>query len=205
MICLADMDNTRTVSYKIKGENSTMFVKGGKKMNQVKIGNLIKELRKEKNYTQEQLAEKLGVSQRTVSRWETGHNLPDLDILMEMADFYDVDLRELLDGERKGDKMDKEIEETVMKVAEYSNEEKNQLTRKMSVLFSIGIIVIVVYVILRYSGMADNVFYSKIAAVMLGTACGIMTIGFLFTGGYLVRIKRFRNRLVHKKHKGDSI
>lgn len=174
-------------------------------MNQVKIGNLIKELRKEKNYTQEQLAEKLGVSQRTVSRWETGHNLPDLDILMEMADFYDVDLRELLDGERKGDKMDKEIEETVMKVAEYSNEEKKQLTRKMSVLFSIGIIVIIVYVILRYSGMADNVFYSKIAAVMLGTACGIMTIGFLFTSGYLVRIKRFRNRLFHKKHKEDSI
>ena len=146
MICLADMDNTRTVSYKIKGENSTMFVKGGKKMNQVKIGNLLKELRKEKNYTQEQLADKLGVSQRTVSRWETGHNLPDLDILIEMADFYNVDLRELLNGERKGEKMDREIEETVMKVAEYSNEEKSQLTRKMSVLFSIGIVVIVVYV-----------------------------------------------------------
>lgn len=47
-----------------------------------------------------------------------------------MADYYDVDLRELLDGERKSEKMNKELEETVMKVAEYNNEEKNRLTKK---------------------------------------------------------------------------
>ena len=171
----------------------------------MRLSDKITYLRKSKSLSQEELASALGVSRQAVSRWETGHNLPDLDILMEMADFYDVDLRELLDGERKGDKMDKEIEETVIKVAEYSNEEKNQLTQKMSVLFSIGIIVIIVYVILQYSGIAENTFYSKIAAIMLGTACGIMTIGFLFTSGYLVRIKRFRNRIFHKKHKEDSI
>lgn len=50
-------------------------------MDQKKIGSFIKELRKEKNLTQEQLAEKFNVSRRTVSRWETGNNMPDLDIL----------------------------------------------------------------------------------------------------------------------------
>ena len=52
-------------------------------MNQIKISAFLKELRKEKNLTQEQLAEQLNVSGRTVSRWETGTNMPDVSILVE--------------------------------------------------------------------------------------------------------------------------
>ena len=55
-------------------------------MDQAKIGRFLSELRKEKKITQEQLAEKLGVARRTVSRWETGSNLPDIDLLMELSD-----------------------------------------------------------------------------------------------------------------------
>ncbi|MBQ9911662.1 MAG: helix-turn-helix transcriptional regulator, partial [Firmicutes bacterium] len=73
-------------------------------MDMIRMGNLLKELRKEKGLTQEQLAEQTGVARRTVSRWETGSNLPDLDILMELSDLYEVDLRELLSGERKSEK-----------------------------------------------------------------------------------------------------
>ena len=109
-------------------------------MDQIKIGNFIKALRREKGLTQEQLAERFGVARRTVSRWETGSNMPDLDILMEMSDFYAVDLRELLDGERKGEKMNKELEETVMKVADYSNDEKLKLMQSMHWLFIAGLI-----------------------------------------------------------------
>ena len=54
-------------------------------MNQKKIGLLLKELRKERNLTQEQLAEHFNISSRSVSRWETGNNLPDLDILIELS------------------------------------------------------------------------------------------------------------------------
>ena len=79
-------------------------------MNQEKIGNFLKQLRKEKNLTQEQLAEQFNVSRRTVSRWETGNNMPDLGLLIEMSDYYEVSLRELLDGERKSEKMNKELE-----------------------------------------------------------------------------------------------
>ncbi|MDO4877302.1 MAG: helix-turn-helix transcriptional regulator, partial [Oscillospiraceae bacterium] len=77
-------------------------------MDLVKIGTFLKDLRKEKNITQEELADKMGVSRRTVSRWETGSNLPDMDILIDISDFYEVDLREILDGERKDIKMDNE-------------------------------------------------------------------------------------------------
>ena len=50
-------------------------------MNQAKIGKFLAELRKENGMTQEQLAEKSNVARRTISRWETGNNMPDIDIL----------------------------------------------------------------------------------------------------------------------------
>ena len=59
-------------------------------MDTKKIGAFLKQCRKEKNLTQEQLAEKFRVSARTVSRWETGTNMPDLSILVELAEYYDV-------------------------------------------------------------------------------------------------------------------
>ena len=69
-------------------------------MDQVKIGNFLKKLRKEKGITQEQLAEILNVSGRTVSRWETGNNMPDISILVDIADYYDISIPEIISGER---------------------------------------------------------------------------------------------------------
>ena len=97
-------------------------------MDQIKIGRFLSELRKEKGLTQEQLAEKFNVARRTVSRWETGSNMPDMDILIEMSDYYAVDLREILDGGRR-DNMDKEMKETILKVSEYENEGKKRSVR----------------------------------------------------------------------------
>jgi transcriptional regulator with XRE-family HTH domain len=71
----------------------------------VPISSFLRELRKEKGMTQEQIAEQFSVSSRTVSRWENGNNMPDLDILIEISDYYEVDLREILDGERKSEDM----------------------------------------------------------------------------------------------------
>ena len=71
-------------------------------MDQKKIGVFLKELRKEKELTQEQLAEIVQVSNRTVSRWENGNNMPDLDILIELSDFYEVELREILGIKARG-------------------------------------------------------------------------------------------------------
>ena len=80
-------------------------------MDQIKIGTFLKLLRKEKNLTQEQLAEQLGVSNRTVSRWENGNNMPDISLLSEIAEFYDVSIPELIYGERKSENMREEVKE----------------------------------------------------------------------------------------------
>ena len=62
-------------------------MKGEFDMDQMKIGSFLKELRKEKGMTQEQLAEQLNISNRSVSRWETGNNLPDLSMLIILAEY----------------------------------------------------------------------------------------------------------------------
>ena len=87
-------------------------------MDTKKIGAFLKQCRKEKNLTQEQLAEVFGVSARTVSRWETGTNMPDLSMLVEIAEYYEIEMKELLDGERS-QTMNKEMKETLDKVADY--------------------------------------------------------------------------------------
>ena len=70
-------------------------------IDQIKIGAYLRELRKEKGLTQETLAEKFGVSSRSVSRWENGNTIPDLSILIELADYYAVDVLVIVEGERE--------------------------------------------------------------------------------------------------------
>lgn len=104
-------------------------------MNLEKIGFFLRELRKEKGMTQEQLSEVFGVAPRTVSRWETGRNMPDLGILIQIADYYDVDIQEILNGERKSETMDKEMKDTLLKVADYSELEKEKAIKAGSTAF----------------------------------------------------------------------
>ena len=99
-------------------------------MDQQKIGEFLKTLRKDKNLTQEELADKMNVSRRTVSRWETGSNLPDLSILVELADLYDVDMREIFNGERKNETMDKDLKETMLMAADYTDDNMKNKIRK---------------------------------------------------------------------------
>lgn len=68
-------------------------------MDNIKIGNLIYQLRKEKNMTQLQLAEKLGISDKAVSKWERGLGSPDLSIMPKLSEILGVDLEKLLTGE----------------------------------------------------------------------------------------------------------
>lgn len=164
-------------------------------MDQQKIGQFLRECRKEKGITQEQLAEMLSVTNRSVSRWENGSNLPDLDILIEMADYYDVELRELLDGERKSEKMNKELEETVLKVAEYSNEDKIKLTKRMHLLFIGGFVAAVTYMILLFTERSDNF----LGGMCLGITFGMMIVGVLMTSKYAAKIRTYKRKLLHRQ------
>jgi len=105
-------------------------------MNQKKIGAFMRSLRMERGITQENLAEQLNVAGRTVSRWETGHNMPDISLLLEIADFYQVEVSELLDGERSHTE-NNSMNQVIMKLEQYS---KNQLRRLRMIVTSLAII-----------------------------------------------------------------
>ena len=120
-------------------------------MDTKKIGAFLKQCRKEKNLTQEQLAEKFEVSARTVSRWETGINMPDLSILVQLAEYYDVEMRELLDGERS-QTMNKEMKETLDKVVVYEGWVKQKALKAGNLAFAsmfvIGVLAIIIQMLL---------------------------------------------------------
>ena len=108
-------------------------------MNQYNIGNYIVNKRKQKNYTQEQLAELLGVSNKTISKWENGRCMPDYSIIDQLCKELGISIAELLDGEDK--------EENSIRV--YDEEQVKSLLKKVNDVektykMNIGIILIVV-------------------------------------------------------------
>lgn len=159
-------------------------------MDQVKIGAFLKELRRDKGLTQEQLAEQLNVSNRTISRWETGSNMPDLSILIELADYYDVEIREILDGERKEKKMTEESKDTLQKVAEYTNAEKELLLKRAKVISIVGLLSLIAgLIMLSMETAAAAPVYMCIEGMCLGLAVGAMITMVLYTTGMLAKIK----------------
>jgi len=168
-------------------------------MDQNKVGNFIKELRKEKNLTQEQLAEHFNVARRTVSRWETGYNLPDLDILIEMSDLFCVDLREILDGERKSEKMDAEMKETVMKVAEYSNEGKKKMAKVTLVYFVVGIVSIIVNFGMRFLDLPPTFWVGFLDGTTSGLSLAAMLMGVLYVTGTIAKVQEFKLKILGRK------
>lgn len=145
-------------------------------MNQQKTGEFLKHLRKEKGLTQEQLAEHFYVSSRTVSRWETGSNMPDLDMLIELADYYDVDIREIIDGERKSENMDNETKDTLKKVAEYAAEESKKRKEKLrTMLAGSTCLMLVCYLLFgsEHKGKLNGIIPESICADIMSFAIGL--------------------------------
>ena len=145
-------------------------------MNQEKIGGFLKELRKQKGLTQQQIAEKFNVSNRTISRWENGNNMPDLDILIEISDYYEVDLREILNGERKSDNMDKEIKETVLQAVDYTNTETERYNKRVRICNGIALFLVLSYTLLKDTSFYDNPSVMAALDFMQGLAVGLLLI-----------------------------
>ena len=91
-------------------------------MNQEKIGKFIAKCRKDKKMTQQELSDKLGVTDRAVSHWENGRRLPDYSLLKPLSEALNVSINELLSGEKLRDKdIVTKADENILKISEYSN------------------------------------------------------------------------------------
>ena len=150
-------------------------------MNPKEIGAFLKQLRNEKGITQEQLAEILGVSGRTVSRWETGTNLPDLSVLVQISEYYDVEIKEILNGERKSGKMNHELKETLLKVADYNELERRRAAKAGSLSFSIMFLVCAAAIVMQM--LMDGSFSLIIGETAALSAGGAVYIFFVVKNG----------------------
>lgn len=164
-------------------------------MDQRRIGAFLRELRRGRGLTQQQIAEEFGVTVRTVSRWETGSNLPDIDLLMLLADYYEVDLKELLSGSRKDETMEDEMKETVRKVSDYKDIVQKRLTRTMRIMFVVGLIAFTAWLVMYFLGVQDTFTDGFVPGAMLGMSYGMMIVGVLYSTGVLAKIGRAKAKL----------
>ena len=173
-------------------------------MDQIKIGSFLRKLRKEREMTQSQLAEHFNVSDRTVSRWENGANMPDLSILVGLADFYDVDIREIINGERKHENMTENMKDTLEQVAEYSTAEKQRLKGKMMDCCIAAAILLFFACLLRgtngFGYIPENPCDSLIGFAT-GFALSILVLNALFLSGVLEKIGYIKKSTLVKYNK----
>ena len=168
-------------------------------MDQQKIGTFLRALRKQKGLTQEQFSEIMNVSNRSVSRWENGNNMPDLDVLIQISDYYEIELRELLDGERKSEQMSRELEETVLKAVEYTNTDTERYTKKIHWLLCTGAILWFISQIINHTGLVEIHVVSNIVNFAEGGACGMIICGIIVTSRYGQKLKNFKQRLLKRQ------
>lgn len=148
-------------------------------MDQQKIGVFLKQLRNENGFTQEMLAGRLNVSGRTVSRWENGNSLPDISMLIDIAEFYGVDVREIIEGERRP-KMDEEVKDVACLMADYAENDKHKLMRWMQNVGFAGMFLLAVTFVLLLISKSDEAIirWARIAVSIAFVIMGMIALFF---------------------------
>ena len=151
-------------------------------MDVVKIGKFIAECRKSKNITQEQLAEKLYITDRAVSKWERGLSLPDADKMLELCNILDINVNELLVGEVIDMKdYEKKTEELLLELARQEELKNKQLMTNMWVLLIVDAIFYTGILVLACSTLQEG--------FILGTIIVVSTIVALAVAFYALKLE----------------
>ena len=160
-------------------------------MQQEKMGYLLKTLRKEKGLTQEQMAEQFGVTNRTISRWENGINMPDISILVEIANYFEIGILELIEGERKQEAMITEKNEELKKIANYADEQKSIVLKNVHRTDVMGLVGCLMsgVALEAYMKVGANV-YLLLQIVFLGLAGGMLGWNIIYASGIIDMFRR---------------
>ena len=145
----------------------------------VKMGRFLSELRKNHNFTQAELGEKLGVTNKTISRWETGTYMPPVEMLEELSNMYGLSINEIMSGKKLSDEEYKEMAESNIKdslrTGAFSLKEKQEFFKKkwlkehIAIMIFLGICIIAVFVV---GAIQKNSLVGYLAFLMLILAHG---------------------------------
>lgn len=144
-------------------------------MDQIKTGQFIQEMRKSKNLTQRQLAEKLGLSDKTISKWETGCGLPEVGIMPELCSILGISVNELLAGQKLDEKQYfSKAEETIINLIK----EKNEAKKKLILSILVGTLSIIAGTpILLVAGLLEMQTWLRIVLIVLAIIIYVIGIG----------------------------
>ena len=150
-------------------------------MNQEKIGKFILKCRKAKKLTQTELAEKLGVSDKSVSNWENGRNMPDLSLFKPLCEILDISINDLISGEKiSKDKYQERLEENIITTIDYTNKKISIKNNIMGILFlAFGIIITITAMSIFPSESSWGSIYSIFGA-------SISSIGIIICFSYFI-------------------
>lgn len=144
-------------------------------MNQLKIGKFIAKCRKMKNMTQADLAEKLNITDRAISKWETGKGMPDSSIMLDLCDELSITVNELLSGEMiKMEDHDKKAEENLVKLQKEKEDSDKRLLFTETIMGSIVTISFLLILFLSIFAI-ENIIW-KIISIVVGFAIFIIGI-----------------------------
>lgn len=166
-------------------------------MDQIKTGRFIASCRKEQGMTQASLAEKLGISDRAVSKWETGKSMPDSGIMLELCDLLKINVNELLSGEKiMTAAYDRRAEENLLALKK-ELEEKNRQMLRMECMIALPTVIAGILIVLVASllDLSDWLRMALIAFVLVMiTAVAFITAGIEQKAGY------YECQLCHHRH-----
>lgn len=164
-------------------------------MQQEKMGCLLRTLRKEKGMTQEQMAEIFGVTNRTVSRWENGKNMPDVSILVEISKYFDVSILELIEGERKQDKMMTDNKEELQTLANYADQQKGIILKNVhrTDLINFLLCILAITAIPKFEE-TRHIGWLIAEVIPLGAMCGILLSEMSNSVGLHGIVKRYQQK-----------
>lgn len=141
-------------------------------MDQIKIGRFIAAMRKEQSFTQKQLAEQLGISDKTISKWETGNGMPEVSLMLPLCEALKINVNELLSGERLTEhNYHARAEENMVKlIQEKDNKQKEDKKQVIAVtLISVLLLIVAFGVILNLQvTMAHIVLLFGVFGELLG-------------------------------------
>lgn len=142
-------------------------------MDQIKIGKFIANERKRKSYTQKQLSEKLGISDKTVSKWECGNGFPDVSLLLPLCNELEITVNELLSGERVDEEgYRKKAEENMMNLVKEAQESKKK------VILSVMIAGLALIAAVPLFVLSDVLAAEKwLKALLIGIGCLVIVVG----------------------------
>jgi len=137
-------------------------------MNQEKIGKFILECRKNKKLTQSDLAEKLGVTDKSISNWENGRNMPDLSLFKPLCDILEISINDLISGEKVSkDKYQDKFEENLISTIDYTTKkiiEKNNIISLLLIVFGVLLATTAMTIFPSESSWGSS--YSVLGAIM---------------------------------------